>query len=132
MVSGHVREIKGQYHIVLSYMDGNGKRESPSFSTNLPVKGNKKRAEKLLQLLQENFVIPKNDEELKSYMKFIKYQLKFGFEDTNISRDEPIQSVEKNFLFPLEKKLRQGIVKLICCLAIICHTGWRVISTMYL
>ena len=67
MVSGHVREIKGQYHIVLSYTDGNGKRKSPSFSTNLPVKGNKKRAEKLLQLLQENFVIPKDDEELKIY-----------------------------------------------------------------
>ncbi len=43
MVSGHVREIKGQYHIVLSYTDGNGKRKSPSFATNLTVKGNKKR-----------------------------------------------------------------------------------------
>lgn len=106
MVSGHVREIKGQYHIVLSYTDGNGKRKSPSFSTNLPVKGNKKRAEKLLQLLQENFDIPKNDEELKSYKKFIKNQLKFGFEDANISRDEPIQSVEERFPIPARKKVK--------------------------
>lgn len=106
MVSGHVREIKGQYHIVLSYTDGNGKRKSPSFATNLPVKGNKKRAEKLLQLLQENFDIPKNDEELKSYKKFIKNQLKFGFEDANISRDEPIQSVEEKFPIPARKKVK--------------------------
>ncbi|WP_278909783.1 tyrosine-type recombinase/integrase [Faecalicoccus pleomorphus] len=106
MVSGHVREIKGQYHIVLSYTDGNGKRKSPSFSTNLPVKGNKKRAEKLLQLLQENFVIPKDDEELKIYKKFIKHQLKFGFEDANISRDEPIQSVEERFPIPARKKVK--------------------------
>lgn len=106
MVSGHVREIKGQYHIVLSYTDGNGKRKSPSFSTNLSVKGNKKRAEKLLQLLQENFVIPKDDEELKIYKKFIKHQLKFGFEDANISRDEPIQSVEERFPIPARKKVK--------------------------
>lgn len=106
MVSGHVREIKGQYHIVLSYTDGNGKRKSPSFATNLPVKGNRKRAEKLLQLLQENFDIPKNDEELKSYKKFIKNQLKFGFEDANISRDEPIQSVEEKFPIPARKKVK--------------------------
>lgn len=106
MVSGHVREIKGQYHIVLSYTDGNGKRKSPSFSTNLPVKGNKKRAEKLLQLLQENFVIPKDDEELKRYKKFIKHQLKFGFEDAIISRNEPIQSVEEKFPIPARKKVK--------------------------
>ena len=42
MVPGHLRVIKGQYHIILSYTDINGKRKTPSFSTNLPVKGNKK------------------------------------------------------------------------------------------
>lgn len=104
MVSGHVREIKGQYHIVLSYTDGNGKRKSPSFATNLPVKGNKKRAEKLLQLLQENFDIPKNDEELKIYKKSIKYQLEHGFEDIVAIKKEPIQSVEEKFPIPVRKK----------------------------
>ena len=34
--------------IVLNYVDGHGKRHTPSKSTGLPVKGNKKRAEKLL------------------------------------------------------------------------------------
>lgn len=45
MVAGHLREKRGYYHIVLSYTDENGKRQTPSKSTGLPVKGNKKRAE---------------------------------------------------------------------------------------
>ncbi len=48
MVTGHLREKNGYYHIVLNYVDGNGKRHTPSKSTGLPVKGNKKRAEKML------------------------------------------------------------------------------------
>ena len=48
MVAGHLREKRGYYHIVLSYTDENGKRQTPSKSTGLPVKGNKKRAEKML------------------------------------------------------------------------------------
>ena len=48
MVTGHLREKNGHYHIVLNYVDGHGKRHTPSKSTGLPVKGNKKRAEKML------------------------------------------------------------------------------------
>ncbi len=49
MVAGHLREKRGIYHIVLSYVDDTGKRQTPSKSTGLPVKGNKKRAEAMLQ-----------------------------------------------------------------------------------
>ena len=49
MVAGHLREKDGNYHIVLSYNDENGKRRSTCHSTHLPVKGNKKRAEAMLQ-----------------------------------------------------------------------------------
>lgn len=49
MVAGHLREKRGIYHIVLSYTDVSGKRQTPSRSTGLPVKGNKKRAEAMLQ-----------------------------------------------------------------------------------
>ena len=48
MVAGHLREKNGYYHIVLNYVDEYGKRHTPSKSTGLPVKGNKKRAEKML------------------------------------------------------------------------------------
>ena len=49
MVAGHLREKRGYYHMVLSYTDEYGKRQTPSKSTGLPVKGNKKRAEAMLQ-----------------------------------------------------------------------------------
>lgn len=49
MVAGHLREKDGYYHIVLSYNDENGKRKTTCRSTKLPVKGNKKRAEAMLQ-----------------------------------------------------------------------------------
>lgn len=48
MVAGHLREKRGYYHIVLSYTDENGVRKTPSKTTGLPVKGNKKRAEAML------------------------------------------------------------------------------------
>ena len=48
MVAGHLREKRGYFHIVLSYTDENGKRQTPSKTTGLPVKGNKKRAEAML------------------------------------------------------------------------------------
>ena len=49
MVAGHLREKNGIYYIVLSYTDELGIRRTPAHSTGLPVKGNKKRAEDLLQ-----------------------------------------------------------------------------------
>ena len=48
MVAGHLREIKGYYYIVLSYKDQNGKRCNPTKATGLSVKGNKRKAEKML------------------------------------------------------------------------------------
>ena len=48
MVAGHLREKRGIYHMVLSYTNENGERVTPTKSTGLPVKGNKKRAEAML------------------------------------------------------------------------------------
>ena len=53
MVAGHLREKNGIYHIVLSYTDENGAKHTPSKSTHLPVKGNKKRAEEMLRQARE-------------------------------------------------------------------------------
>ena len=60
MVAGHLREKGGIYYIVLSYTDEYGIRRTPSQSTGLPVKGNKKRAEDLLQRARHQ-----KEEELK-------------------------------------------------------------------
>jgi hypothetical protein len=48
-VTGHVAEVRGIYHIKLSWTDSNGKRCRKSTSTGLAVKGNTKRAEDMLR-----------------------------------------------------------------------------------
>ena len=48
MVAGHLREKRGIYHMILSCTNENGERVTPTKSTGLPVKGNKKRAEAML------------------------------------------------------------------------------------
>ena len=45
------------FYIVLSYKDANGRRRTKWIATGLPVKGNKKRAEKLLMEARNDFVV---------------------------------------------------------------------------
>ena len=47
-VSGHLEERRGIFRIMLSWIDSAGNRGRKSISTELPVKGNKKRAEDML------------------------------------------------------------------------------------
>ena len=48
-VTGSLTIKRGKYYIVLNYVDQNGKAQRPWFSTGLPEKGNKRRAEDLLR-----------------------------------------------------------------------------------
>ena len=52
LVAGHLKERKGRYYVVVSYTDATGKRISREFSTGLPVKGNKKKADDILQRIR--------------------------------------------------------------------------------
>lgn len=61
MVAGHLREVNGYFHIILSYKDANGKRQSPSIATGLLAKGNKRKAEVMLQNARKTFVIPSTE-----------------------------------------------------------------------
>lgn len=58
MVAGHLQEKSGIYYMVISYHDQNGKRKTKWTSTGLPVKGNKKKAEKMLMELRNSFEVP--------------------------------------------------------------------------
>lgn len=58
MVAGHLQEKNGMFYVVLNYRDENGKRKTPWISTNLPVRGNKKRAENFMMNVRRNFVPP--------------------------------------------------------------------------
>ena len=56
MIAGHLQEKKGYYYAVLSYTDAFGNRKTKWVASNLPVKGNKKRAEKFLMETRCSFV----------------------------------------------------------------------------
>ena len=58
MVSGHLREKRGIYQIILTYRDFEGKKKEKSMSTGLPVKGNKRKAEEMLMDARRNFIVP--------------------------------------------------------------------------
>lgn len=60
MVAGHLQEKNGYFYIVLSYKDDAGKRKSKWIPTKLPIKGNKKKAEKML-LDARNTFVPESD-----------------------------------------------------------------------
>ena len=55
MVTGHLREQNGYFQMVLTWKDVSGKRRSKSISTGLTIKGNKKRAEKMLLKARSEF-----------------------------------------------------------------------------
>jgi len=54
-VSGHLEERRGYFHVALNWVDHDGKRCRKSISTKLPVKGNKKRAEELMQQAKREY-----------------------------------------------------------------------------
>jgi hypothetical protein len=58
MVAGHLQEKKGNYYIVLNYKDEAGKRKTKWIATGLPTKGNKKKAEAMLQDARKSFETP--------------------------------------------------------------------------
>lgn len=55
MVAGHLREQNGYYQMILSFKDSTGKRKTKSISTFLPVKGNKRKAEKMLDEARKSY-----------------------------------------------------------------------------
>jgi len=54
-VSGHLEERRGYFHVALNWVDNDGKRCRKSISTKLPVKGNKKRAEEVMQQAKREY-----------------------------------------------------------------------------
>ena len=56
MVAGHLQEKNGYFYIVLSYKDYMNKRKTKWIPTKLTIKGNKKKAEKMLLEARTTFV----------------------------------------------------------------------------
>ena len=73
MVAGHLQEKKGYYYIVLNYQDLESNRKVKWIPTNLPVKGNKKRAEQMLWEAREKFKPPVERGSMHTDMPFTEY-----------------------------------------------------------
>lgn len=72
MVAGHLREKNGYYHMILNWKGADGKRKYKSISTGLPVKGNLRKANAMLQEIRTNFIpddIATNKDQL--YSRFL-------------------------------------------------------------
>lgn len=103
MISGHLRKVNGVYHIVLNYVDKQGCRKAPSFSTGLSVKGNKKRAEKMMANLRSVFKIPSSDEELQEFRNIYKDLLRGANEGIDKSVDLAETKTDKKEITKKEK-----------------------------
>ena len=76
MIAGHLQIKNDNYYMVLNYTDANGKRRQPWIPTGLPIKNNKKRAEKMLLELRQTYVPPaehKSNGELSADMLFADF-----------------------------------------------------------
>ena len=102
MVAGRLQEKNGFYYIVLSYTDSAGKRRQPWIATGLTVKGNKKRAEKMLAETRKSFTIPKGQvSELSPDMAcsdYMRYWLK-------MMRTAVTETTYSSYCFNVEKHI---------------------------
>ncbi len=81
MVAGHLRNRNGYWHLVLSYVDENGVKRTPSKTTRLPIKNNKRKAEEMLQAwraemndeIQEKVMARKTGNAYGGGIRFTKY-----------------------------------------------------------
>ena len=104
MVAGHLQEKNGVYYVVLSYRDAAGKRVQPWFSTGLPVKGNKKKAEKRLLEMRQSFVPPQEKEScdgLSTEMLFADYMEMW----LEIMRGSVAQTTYSSYTMMVKKKI---------------------------
>ncbi len=114
-VSGHLEVIKGTYHMKISWVSAEGKRQRKSRSTNLPERGNKKRAQDMLidfQREQEAELVAHGnsvrDIYFTDYMKQWLEKMKLQIRPTTYSgyRDN-VYGVIIPYFAPLKLKLRQ-------------------------
>jgi len=81
MVAGHLRNRNGYWHLVLSYVDENGVKRTPSKTTRLPIKNNKRKAEEMLQAwraemndeIQEKVMARKTGQAYGGGIRFTRY-----------------------------------------------------------
>jgi Site-specific recombinase XerD len=77
MVSGHLRQKKDHWYIVLNLKEEDGKRKQKWLSTGLKIKGNKKRAEKILYNKRVEYTCIKDVRKRAAGIHFDEYMLQW-------------------------------------------------------
>lgn len=63
LIAGHLQEKKGYFYVVLNIENEDGNRTPKWFKTGLSVKGNKKRAERMLNDMRREYTAYRNSKE---------------------------------------------------------------------
>lgn len=114
-VSGHLEVIKGIYHMKLSWVSAEGKRQRKSKSTELPERGNKKRAQDMLidfQREQEAELVANGNSAkdilFTDYMKQWLEKMKIQIRPTTYSGyHDNVYGVIIPYFKPMKLKLRE-------------------------
>ena len=105
MVSGHLREKNGIYQMVLNYKNDQGKYQTKSISTGLPVRGNKKRAEGMLQAERKKFEQkPENDSKDILFSDYLLNWLAMMKNSVEITTYATYSNVVKSHIVPYFKE----------------------------
>ena len=108
MIAGHLQEKYGFYYIVRSYKDNQMKRRTRWIPTKLPVRGNKKRAEKMLMEVRKTYVPdltvsepePKVDPSKLLFSDFLKEWLRVAKSTVKISTYASYSGMLKTPIIP--------------------------------
>ncbi len=114
-VSGHLEVIKGIYHMKLSWVSAEGKRQRKSKSTELPERGNKKRAQDMLidfQREQEAKLVAMGNSAkdilFTDYMKQWLEKTKLHIQPTTIDGyEDNVNGIIIPYFEPMKLKLRE-------------------------
>ena len=114
-VSGHLEVIKGIYHMKLYWVSAEGKRQRKSKSTELPERGNKKRAQDMLidfQREQEAELVANGNSAkdifFTDYMKQCLEKMKLQIRPTTYSGyHDNVYGVIIPYFKPMKLKLRE-------------------------
>lgn len=114
-VSGHLEVIKGIYHMKLSWVSAEGKRQRKSKSTELPERGNKKRAQDMLidfQREQEAALVANGNSArdilFTDYMKQWLEKMKLQIRPTTYSGyHDNVYGIIIPYFKPMKLKLRE-------------------------
>ncbi|WP_455501967.1 tyrosine-type recombinase/integrase [Gemmiger sp.] len=119
MVAAHLQEKNGVYYVVINYKTATGQRKTKWQSTKLPVKGNKKRAEAMMNEIRKEFQPPADSKGPASPdMLFADYLLKWleiAKGTVQLTTYSSYKNLSEGEIIPYFRKLQIKLCELKAC-----------------